>query len=88
MKINNFGPSGVNPYKRQMNKIENAGKPARTASDKIEISSTAKEMQQVSQLSENRKAKVEELKIQVENGTYKINPKEVAKSIADFYTKK
>jgi negative regulator of flagellin synthesis FlgM len=88
MKINNFGPSGVNPYKRQINKLENTGKPAKTPSDKIEISSTAKEMQQVSQLSENRKAKVEALKIQVENGTYKMNPKEVAKSIASFYSKK
>lgn len=87
MKINNFGPSGVNPYKRQLNKLENAGKPAKGASDKVEISSTAKEMQQTSQIAENRRAKVEELKIQVENGTYKINPKEVAKSVADFYKK-
>ncbi|WP_026581002.1 flagellar biosynthesis anti-sigma factor FlgM [Bacillus sp. J33] len=87
MKINNFGPSGVNPYKRQMKKMESAGKPAKAAADKVEISSTAKELQQVSQLSENRRAKVEELKVQVENGTYKINPKEVAKSLANFYKK-
>ncbi|KAB2336854.1 flagellar biosynthesis anti-sigma factor FlgM [Cytobacillus depressus] len=87
MKINNFGPSGVNPYKRQMNKLENTVKSANKAADKVEISTTAKEMQQVSQYTNARQEKVEKLKIQVENGTYKVNPKEVAKSLIDFYKK-
>lgn len=85
MKINNYGQSGLNPYKRQLNKLENANKATNQASDKIEISSAAKEMQHSSRLSADRQAKVEELKIQVENGNYKVNPKEVAKSIAKFY---
>lgn len=87
MKINNFGSSGVNPYNRQFNKLENTVKSNNKAADKIEISSTAKEMQHISQYAANRQAKVEELKIEVENGNYKINPKEIAKSMIHFYKK-
>ena len=45
MKINNIGPSGINPYKRQMNKLEEASNTLGKKADKVEISSTAKEMQ-------------------------------------------
>lgn len=89
MKINNnFGPSGINPYKRQMNKLDAAATSQNKKADKVEISSTAKEMQQLSQVSLDRKQKVEDLKIQVENGTYKLDSKETAKSILNFYHKK
>ncbi|QED49608.1 flagellar biosynthesis anti-sigma factor FlgM [Cytobacillus dafuensis] len=88
MKINNFGASGVNPYKRQMNKLDQVDKLANKAADKVEISTEAKEMQHVTQIENERQAKVEELKIQVENGTYKVNPKEVARGIYQFYFKK
>ncbi|MBT2678855.1 flagellar biosynthesis anti-sigma factor FlgM [Bacillus sp. ISL-35] len=89
MKINNnFGPSGINPYKRQMNKLDAAAAAQNKKADKVEISSTAKEMQQLSQVSVERKQKVEELKIQVENGTYKLDSKETAKSIINFYRNK
>lgn len=87
MKINNFGTSRINPYNRQMNKLDELKK-AEKPVDKVEISSTAKAMQQVSEVEQQRAKKVEELKIQVENGTYKPNPKEIARSIADFYSKK
>lgn len=88
MKINNFGSSGINPYKRQMNNMENAKSSAKADSDKVEISATAKEMQQLSQYSASRQERVEQLKLQVQNGTYKVNPEQVAKSMIDFYTKK
>ncbi|MCM3124135.1 MULTISPECIES: flagellar biosynthesis anti-sigma factor FlgM [unclassified Mesobacillus] len=89
MKINNnFGPSGINPYKRQMNKLDAAATAQNKKADKVEISTTAKEMQQLSQVSVERKQKVEELKIQVENGTYKVDSKETAKSIINFYRNK
>ncbi|WML46092.1 flagellar biosynthesis anti-sigma factor FlgM [Neobacillus sp. PS3-40] len=86
MKINSFGSQGVNPYKQQMNKIDQVS-PVNKQKDKVEISSTAKEMQQVSQLSAQRQSKVEDLKLQVENGTYKVDAKETAKSILNFYSK-
>jgi len=85
MKINPLGSQGINPYKRQMNKLDQANKTAGKAADKVEISSAAKEMQQESQITND--AKINELKIQVENGTYKVDPKAVAKSIINFYKK-
>ncbi|WP_174728879.1 flagellar biosynthesis anti-sigma factor FlgM [Mesobacillus harenae] len=88
MKINNIGPSGINPYKRQMNNPETAGTSKAKGSDKVEISSTAKELQQGSQVQAQREKKVEDIKLQVEAGTYSVNPKEVANSIYNFYFKK
>jgi negative regulator of flagellin synthesis FlgM len=87
MKIHPFGSQGINPYKRQMNKLDQAGQATGKQKDKVEISSTAKEMQQVSQLAKQRQAKVENLKLQVENGTYQIDPKETAKGMIQFYLK-
>lgn len=86
MKINNFGTHRINPYNRQMNKLDELKK-AENPVDKVEISSTAKAMQQLSDVEQQRAKKVEELKIQVENGTYKVNPQEIAKSILNFYQK-
>ena len=88
MKINPFGSQGVNPYKQQMNKAgQDYGKTVPKKADRVEISSTAKEMQQLSQLPAERQAKVEELKNQIENSIYQINPQKVANSIVDFFVK-
>lgn len=87
MKINPFGNQGINPYKRQMNKMDQVGKVVQKQADRVEISSTAKEMQQLAQLPDERQAKVEELKSQVQSGNYKVDPQQVAKSLVDFYTK-
>ncbi|RLQ96799.1 flagellar biosynthesis anti-sigma factor FlgM [Falsibacillus albus] len=85
MKINNIGPSGINPYKKQANKIEQYNKAKSMGADKVEISPAAKEMQQSSQLMKERQAKVEEIKSKVENGQYQVDPKAVAKGIFKFY---
>jgi negative regulator of flagellin synthesis FlgM len=87
MKINNFRPSGVNPYKNQMNKLDQVEKATNKKSDKVEISAEAKEMQQVPSLEQERQMKVDKLKIEVENGTYKPHPTEIAKSMIQFYKK-
>ncbi|MFJ7858075.1 flagellar biosynthesis anti-sigma factor FlgM [Peribacillus sp. NPDC097206] len=87
MKINNVGVTGVNPYNTQINKVGNVKDSKVNPSDKVEISSAAKEMQQLSPIPAARQAKVDELKIQVENGTYKINAQETAKGLIDFYRK-
>lgn len=87
MKINNVGVTGVNPYNTQINKVGNVKDNKVNPSDKVEISSAAKEMQQLSPIPAARQAKVDELKIQVENGTYKINAEATAKGLIDFYRK-
>ncbi|MGM9929672.1 MAG: flagellar biosynthesis anti-sigma factor FlgM [Bacillus sp. (in: firmicutes)] len=88
MKINHVGTSGVNPYKSNLNKVAQLKNAASRSKDKIEISTTAKELQHSSQLVAQRQAKVEEIKLSLENGTYSVDLKETAKSMIDFYTKK
>jgi negative regulator of flagellin synthesis FlgM len=88
VKINNLGPSGINPYQRQLNNMENAKNSAKAGADKVEISTTAKEMHQLSNDSTGRQEKIEQLKLQVQDGTYKVNPQQTAKSMIDFYIKK
>ena len=51
----------------------------------MEISSAAKEMQQTHEIVKDRMARIDELKIQVQNGQYQVDPKAVAKGIAKFY---
>ncbi|MGG5255324.1 flagellar biosynthesis anti-sigma factor FlgM [Neobacillus sp. SM06] len=88
MKINPYGSQGVNPYKQQMNKFgQTEEKTIGKKADRVEISATAKEMQQLSQLPEERQAKIQELKNQVENGSYIIDPHKIATSIIAFYSK-
>ena len=87
MKINNFRPSGVNPYSNQQNKMDQLGKLKHKKTDVVEISREAKEMQSISSIEKERQTKVEELKAQVGNGTYKLQPNEIAKSIIDYYRK-
>ena len=86
MKINQFGPVGMNPYKKQMNKVVQTEKATQT--DKVEISSAAKQLQETSPITIERQQKVEALKKQVQSGTYKVNAEDVAKSVYDFYFKK
>ena len=86
MKINGVGRMGVNPYNLQANKLENVKSPYKANRDKLEISSAAKEMQ-LGSIVDERQKKVEQLKLQVESGTYALNPKATAKGIIDFYSK-
>jgi negative regulator of flagellin synthesis FlgM len=85
MKINNLQNSGINPYKRQQNKVDQAAKTNLQKADKLEISSAAKEMQETSRLTKERQAKVEALKVNVENGTYRPDPQNIAKGLINFY---
>ncbi|MFJ5623488.1 flagellar biosynthesis anti-sigma factor FlgM [Peribacillus loiseleuriae] len=88
MKINQFGSSGVNPYNRQQHKVDSLKTSSAKATDKIEISSTAKELQQTSQIHLERQKKVDQLKAQYEAGNYKLNAEDTAKSILNYYFKK
>lgn len=84
MKINQIGNHGVNPYQRNVEKatqMETSKKPV----DKVEISSHAKNLQEISMFEKNREAKVNAIKSQVEQGTYSPNPKDIAKKLLDFY---
>ncbi|WP_050616465.1 flagellar biosynthesis anti-sigma factor FlgM [Bacillus testis] len=86
MKINQVGPAGMNPYKKNINKLDEL-KQSTYQKDKIEISSTAKEMQQSSQIVAQRQERVQDIKVSIQNGTYQVDPKATAKSLLDFYSK-
>ena len=67
--------------------MEHLGKSKQKKTDVVEISSEAKEMQSISSIEKERQTKVEELKAQVENGTYNLQPNQIAKSMIDYYRK-
>ncbi|WP_223701301.1 flagellar biosynthesis anti-sigma factor FlgM [Sutcliffiella deserti] len=86
MKINNIGPSGINPYKNQP---KHPIQPTNQAKgDQLEISNKALEMQERSKFAEARQEKVASLKIAVENGTYQVDSKNVATKMIDYYFNK
>lgn len=88
MKINHIGLSNINPYNRNTNISNKENQNQNKTTDKIEISTAAKEMQQTSKIVTERQEKVAGLKMQVDNGSYKVDPKEIAKSVYQFYFKK
>ena len=59
MKINNIGRLNLNPYEKQMDKVDKSEKS--TKRDKVEISSEALELQKGNSLELERQKKVEEL---------------------------
>ncbi|NEY72264.1 flagellar biosynthesis anti-sigma factor FlgM [Bacillus mesophilus] len=86
MKINNINSLNVNPYKKNLNKVQGAEKSA-TRADKVEISSAAKEMQVTSKVAAERLDKIQALKQQVEAGSYQVDAESVAKSVIQYFSK-
>ena len=87
MKINQTGVSGINPYQKQLNKAHGTKKAAEAPKDKLEISSAAKGMQEVSKLTKERMEKIASLKQQVAKGEYQPQPEKIAEGIVKFYKK-
>ncbi|MEW4290182.1 flagellar biosynthesis anti-sigma factor FlgM [Rossellomorea marisflavi] len=85
MKINQIGNYNIQAYKQQQNKADQPVKGGSAPSDKVEISSWAKEMQEVSRLENDRQVKVDALKEQVQSGNYTIQAGSIAKSLKQFY---
>lgn len=83
MKINNYNPVNMNPYKKQMEK--NATAQNIKKEDKVEISKAALELQGTQD--EVRLEKIQELKKQISEGTYQVDSKEVAEKILSFWKK-
>lgn len=83
MKVTNYGPSSLNPYMQEMQKTETVKKKTAKTNDQIEISSEALKLQQ--QTDPARQEKIAHIKDQIQNGTYKIDHQELAKSIYNYY---
>ncbi len=81
MKITPIQVNSVNPYNKQQRKI-NATSTASTYADKIEISTTAKEM---SSINTERAQKIQKLKEQIQTGEYKVDARKVAEDMLKYY---
>ena len=87
MKINNVNLPAVNPYKANELKAEKAEQKVNLQADKLEISAAAKQLSEVSSYTVGRDERVQELKAQVEAGTYKVDPDQLAKDLASYFNK-
>ena len=67
--------------------MDQLGKLKQKKTDVVEISREAKEMQSISSIEKERQTKVEELKAKVQDGTYNLQPNQIAKSMIDYYRK-
>ncbi|WP_339210956.1 flagellar biosynthesis anti-sigma factor FlgM [Aeribacillus sp. FSL K6-8210] len=86
MKIHSYRSSNVNPYQKQMDASKQMK--VEVQKDRVEISKQAKQLQQTSGFDLQRQEKVQEIKKEIESGTYKIAPDLIAKSMIQFYKKK
>ena len=87
MRINNFNSIQNNPYKKQVQDMKQEQKQSVFKKDEIQISDEAKKLLSTSKFEQERVDKVNEIKQQVDNGTYKVKISETAKAVIDFWRK-
>lgn len=85
MKINLQRLMTNNPYKSQQQKQTDIKQDQQKQRDKVEISPAAKEMQASNGIKPERLEKVNQIKHQVETGTYHVSPDDVAQKMAKFF---
>lgn len=87
MKIQRYTVPAVNPYKVQQQKADRAKSEAVQQSDKLEISSKAKQLSEISTFAAERNERVQQLKAQVQNGSYTVDSTRLAHDLATYYKK-
>lgn len=85
MKIQKFNLPVINPYKTNQLKAEQVEQKAKMKTDKLEISSEAKQLSEVSSFTIQRNERVEQLKAEIEAGTYKVDAEQLASNLAKYY---
>jgi negative regulator of flagellin synthesis FlgM len=84
VKINPINTNSVNPYTKQQRNV-NTVKAKNAFADRIEISDAAKEMQVVSDYSQERAEKIQKLKKEIQSGQYKVDAQKVAEDMLKYY---
>jgi len=87
VKITSFGMNSVNPYNKQQKNLKAAESKGAPSTDKIEISSAAKEMSTSSTYSAERAQKLQKLKEQIQSGEYQVDAQKVAENMLKYYRK-
>lgn len=85
MKIQKFNLPAINPYKANQIKTEQAQQQAKMKADKLEISSEAKKLSEVSSFTTERNERVQQLKAQVQSGTYTVDAEQLASNLVNYY---
>ena len=85
MKIQKFNLPAINPYKTNQLKAEQSEQKATMKTDKLEISSEAKQLSEMSSFTVERNERVQQLKAQVQEGTYKVNPDQLATNLVKYF---
>ncbi|MFJ7932820.1 flagellar biosynthesis anti-sigma factor FlgM [Sporosarcina sp. NPDC096371] len=88
MKIQKFNLPAVNPYKTNQLKAEQMERKSKMGTDKLEISTEAKQLSEASPITIERKERVEQLKAKIESGTYKVDAEQLASNLANYYKAK
>lgn len=90
MRINDT-KYGLYSYQNQQNRTNISTTPKKTmaASDDVKISTRGREISQ-SMMSEQaqRQKRIQELKLQIETGTYSVDSNKIAEKIVDFWSSK
>ena len=84
MKINPLGTRAIQSY-NQAQSVKNVGKKSESFADKLEISSKAKQMQLSSSYESERADKVNKIKEDINSGTYKVDARQVAQDMLNYY---
>ena len=85
MKIQKVNIPAINPYKTNQLKAEQVEQKAKMKTDKLEISSEAKQLSEISPFTIERNKRVEELKSEIESGTYKVDAEQLASNLAKYF---
>lgn len=85
MKIHHYRP--VDQYQYQQTQKNQQQKAKVHKTDEVEISTQAKQMQTQNSYAIEREAKLSELKKQIQEGTYEVQAKEIAKEMIGYYSK-
>ncbi|WP_423799775.1 flagellar biosynthesis anti-sigma factor FlgM [Neobacillus sp. SAB-20_R2A] len=81
MKVNDFSRlQAYQSYKNQVNKTPQQDVNKKVQVDKVEFSPAAQE-----KISAEREKRIEELKKQIESGTYKVDSKKIAEKLLDSW---
>ncbi|MBU9721731.1 MULTISPECIES: flagellar biosynthesis anti-sigma factor FlgM [Bacillaceae] len=83
MKVNPM--HSLNAYQKQQNVGAKKKADVNKKHDQLQISSAAKQMQEMSRITTERQEKVERIKAEIDQGTYKVDAKEVAKKFYEFW---
>lgn len=84
MKINPLNNPKINAYKQHIQKQQET-QSKHQATDQVQISKEAQHLQQSNPIVEARQEKVEQIKQQVQNGTYELDAKQTAEKIIEFW---